>query len=215
MKVKGCVFDLDGTISNTINTISYFANNALNKYGLPSVETEKYKLFLGDGADVLVRRMMAEVKCRDEDTFKKVLEYYNTTYDNDFMYLTYVYEGMRETIATLKEKGIKIAVLSNKPHQTTVKVINELFGEGYFDVCFGNREGVPKKPDPAPLCEVLKLMEIEKDECLYVGDTATDMKTGKGAGLFTIGVLWGFRDATDLKLADVIIEKPEEILKFI
>ncbi len=214
-KIKACIFDLDGTISNTINSIAYFANNALAKYNLPPVETEKYKYFVGDGADTLVHRMMAEVGEEREEIFEKVLEYYNTTYDNDFMYLTHVYDGIPETIAALKNKGIKIAVLSNKPHPTTVKVINELFGEGYFDICYGNRPGIPKKPDPSPLLDIIESFGFEKDECLYIGDTSTDMKTGKGAGLFTIGVLWGFRDETDLTLADAIIKEPAEILNFI
>ncbi len=214
-KIKACIFDLDGTISNTINSIAYFGNNALAKYNLPPIETERYKYLVGDGADTLVRRMMADVGETSEEIFEKVLEYYNTTYDNDFMYLTHVYDGIPETIAALKEKGIKIAVLSNKPHPTTVKVINELFGENYFDICYGNRPGIPKKPDPAPLLDIIKSFGFEKDECLYIGDTSTDMKTGKGAGLFSIGVLWGFRDESDLTLADVIIKEPVEILNFI
>lgn len=213
--IKACVFDLDGTLSNTLNSIAYFANNALAKYNLPPIETEKYKYLVGDGADTLVRRMMEQTGEKSEEVFKNVLNYYNTSYDNNCMYLTKAYEGIPEMLGTLKERGIKIGVLSNKPHSTTVKVVSALFGEDFFDVCFGNRPGIPKKPNPAPLLDAVSLLGAEKETALYIGDTSTDTKTGRAAGIFTIGVLWGFRDESDLRLADAVVQKPEEILNYV
>jgi len=211
--IKACIFDMDGTVSNTINSIAYFANNALNKAGLPSIDTEVYKKIVGNGAKVLVERMLKTVGA-DESYYEEVAYEYNTKYDNDFLYLTEPYEGIIDMLKGLKEAGIKVAILSNKPHSTALKVSNALFGEDLVDVCYGGREGVALKPDPTGVFEIMNEFGVSKEECLYIGDTATDMKTGKGAELYTIGVLWGFRDYDELKEsgADAIVSHPAEIV---
>ncbi len=211
--LKLCVFDMDGTLVDTIKSIAYFANNALNKYSLPSIETERYKLLVGNGATVLVERMIKEVGGTQEQ-FEKVLPEYNTTYDNDFLYLTEAYEGVCEMLAELKKLGVKTAILSNKPDSTAKKVSEALFKEGLVDVCYGGRDGIALKPDPEGVFEILKELGVEKNEVLYIGDTATDIKTAKNAGLENIGVLWGFRDRAELEGAgaDHIISKPAEII---
>lgn len=214
---KAVIFDLDGTLSDTINSIAFFANSALAKYGLRTIDVERFKMFVGDGARTLVERVMAEVGCDDTNIFKKVLEDYNTTYDSDFLYLTRVYDGISELLTELKKRGVKLAVLSNKPHSTTVQVLSALFPSGTFDVFFGGRDGVPLKPNPQAVLEIIELLGVTKDECIYIGDTATDMKTAKNAELFAVGVLWGFRDEPELRgaHADVIIKEPSEILELI
>ena len=113
--------------------------------------------------------------------------------------------------------GAKIAVLSNKPHFATVSVTEALFGKGYFDLILGQRENIPLKPDPFGVLEIMKNFDASKEECVYVGDTGTDMETGKNAKLFTVGVLWGFRDEDELKSfgADMIIKEPYELLNTI
>lgn len=205
---------MDGTTVNTINSIAHFANKALNKYGLPSIETERYKLLVGNGAVTLVKRMIAETGGSAEQ-FEKVLNEYNTTYDNDFMYLTKPYEGIPELLESLKKSGIKTAIVSNKPDSTAKKVSDKLFGEKLIDVCFGAREGVPLKPDPAAVFEVMEILGVAPQECLYIGDTAVDMTTGKNAGIFTIGVLWGFRDRKEIESAgaDIVTDNVNDILK--
>ncbi len=205
---------MDGTTVNTINSIAHFANKALNKYGLPSIETERYKLLVGNGAVTLVKRMIAETGGSAEQ-FEKVLNEYNTTYDNDFMYLTKPYEGIPELLESLKKSGIKTAIVSNKPDSTAKKVSDKLFGEKLIDVCFGAREGVPLKPDPAAVFEVMEILGVAPQECLYIGDTAVDMTTGKNAGIFTIGVLWGFRDRKEIESAgaDMVTDNVNDILK--
>jgi phosphoglycolate phosphatase len=172
---------------------------------------------VGDGAKTLVRRMLEYNNCRDEDIFSKVLTYYNNTYDNDFLYLTKAYEGIHELLDKLKGMGIKIAVLSNKPHKTAVKVLDSLFGENYFDACYGGREGIPLKPNPQGLTEIVEKLNAKPEECLYIGDTATDMQTGKNAEVFTVGVLWGFRGRAELEAncADLIISHPHELLEYV
>ena len=205
---------MDGTTVNTINSIAHFANKALNKYGLPSIETERYKLLVGNGAVTLVKRMIAETGGSAEQ-FEKVLNEYNTTYDNDFMYLTKPYEGIPELLESLKKSGIKTAIVSNKPDSTAKKVSDKLFGEKLIDVCFGAREGVPLNPDPAAVFEVMEILGVAPQECLYIGDTAVDMTTGKNAGIFTIGVLWGFRDRKEIESAgaDMVTDNVNDILK--
>lgn len=205
---------MDGTTVNTINSIAHFANKALNKFGLPSIETERYKLLVGNGAVTLVKRMISETGGSAEQ-FEKVLNEYNTTYDNDFMYLTKPYEGITGLLESLKKSGIKTAIVSNKPDSTAKKVSDKLFGEKLIDICFGAREGVPLKPDPAAVFEVMEILGVAPQECLYIGDTAVDMTTGKNAGIFTIGVLWGFRDRKEIESAgaDMVTDNVNDILK--
>lgn len=211
--IKACIFDMDGTVANTINSITYFANNALTKAGLPSIDTEVYKVLVGNGAKVLVERMLETVGAGSE-YYDAVADEYNSKYNADFLYLTEPYEGIIEAMQKLHEMGIKVTILSNKPHETALKVSDALFPEGSVDICYGAREGIALKPDPQGVYELLGDLGIEKDECLYIGDTGTDMKTGKGAGLYTIGVLWGFRGREELENngADVIISHPSEII---
>lgn len=211
--IKACIFDMDGTVSNTINSITYFANNALKKAGLPTIESDVYKKLVGNGAKVLVERMLKTVGA-DESYYEEVAFEYNTKYDEDFLYLTEPYEGILDMLSALKNIGIKVAILSNKPHETAIKVSDALFGGKLVDVCYGGRDGIALKPDPAGVFEIINELGVSKEECLYIGDTATDMKTGKGAGLYTIGVLWGFRDREELENggADVIISHPSEIV---
>ena len=211
--LKLCIFDMDGTLVDTIKSIAYFANNALNKYGLPSIETEKYKKLVGNGARVLVERMVETVGA-DMAKVDEVFPEYNTTYDNDFLYLTEAYEGVCDMLADLKKLGVKTAILSNKPDVTAKKVSDALFKEGLIDVCYGARDGIALKPDPEGVFEILKEFNVTRDECLYIGDTATDIKTAKNAELESIGVLWGFRDFDELQGAgaDHIIAHPSEII---
>lgn len=214
--IKACIFDMDGTVLDSINSISYFANNALKKFGLAEIETERYKKLAGNGARVLVQRMLNTVGA-DNSCYNEVLKEYNTTYDNDFLYLAKPYDGVIEMLKALKEMGIVVAILSNKPHMTLVKISDAIFGDTLVDLCFGGREGVALKPDPAGVFEIMKEFDLKKEECLYIGDTATDMQTGKNAGLFTIGVLWGFRDREELEEsnADRIVSHPSEIVEIV
>lgn len=212
--IKLCIFDMDGTVLNTINSIAYFGNGALNKFSLPSIPTDRYKLLVGDGARVLVERMIKEVDGTLED-IEKVLPEYSANYDNDFLYLTEAYEGVLDMLAELKALGIKTAILTNKPDETAQKVCQVIFGSDLVDLCIGGREGIPLKPAPDGVFEILNHFKVSKEECLYIGDTATDIKTAKNANLTSIGVLWGFRDRNELEGAgaDYIIEKPEEIVE--
>lgn len=214
---KCCIFDLDGTLANTLPSIAYFGNAALKKFGFSPIESNRYRYLVGMGAKKLVQNMLAEHNCHDEEILQKVYDYYNTAYDNDFLYLTAPYPGISDLLESLKKQGFRLGILSNKPQSTAQKVAEALFGSGCFDICYGKRDGFPLKPDPSVLLSILSEWNIAKEECLYIGDTAVDMQTAQNANVTGIGVLWGFRDEEELESSRAahIISKPEEILSII
>lgn len=207
------IFDFDGTLVNSLPTISYFCNNALNKFELPSIPEERYKKLVGNGAVSLIKKALEEVGA-DQSLFDKVYPEYYDTYDKNFSYLTEPYEGIMEILKKLKENNCNIAIVSNKPEPTTQKISKEIFGD-LIDICRGQTEGRPIKPDPTTVNEVIKQFGVKKEDCVYCGDTITDIETGNNAGIYTVGVLWGFRDIEELKRGNpkMIISHPLEILK--
>ncbi len=218
MKYKSCIFDLDGTLLNTIDSIAHYANKALNEFGYRSIGAERYKRMVGDGAETLIRRAVEYLGGGADANIGGVLECYNRAYNADSFWLTTVYDGVYDLLDYLKDTGVGIAVLSNKPHDTTLKVVERFFGNhrdggGYFDVVLGARRGKPLKPSPEGVFEILDALQVKQGECLYIGDTATDMLTGNAAGVDTVGVLWGFRGEAELKGAHAgrIISRPEEL----
>ena len=214
---KFAIFDLDGTLADTIKTISYFANNALIKYNLKPYSEDEYKYMVGNGAKILIERMLKNQNAYSEKMWEDVYTYYNKTYDADFLYLTKPYDGIKELLLFLKENNIKIGALSNKPHYPTTMILESIFEKDTFDEKYGQRENYPIKPDPAVILDILKKHNVKPEECLYIGDTKTDMQTGKNAGAFTIGVLWGFRDEKELleNGADFIAKTPDDIAEFL
>lgn len=213
--IKSAIFDLDGTLADTLFTISHFANNALFQNGFPPIEKEKYRYMVGDGAKNLVLRMLKEINAT-EQAFEQVYHLYNKSYDDNFLYKTEPYDGIIDMLKALHAMGIKLGVVSNKPHSTTEKIAQALFSP-YISLSVGQRGGVPKKPDPTAVFELLESFDTKPENCIYIGDTATDMKTGKNAGIFTIGVLWGFRDYDELyeNNADLIVMAPDEITEYV
>ncbi len=214
---KAVIFDLDGTLSESIHSIKYCADQALAPYGYGPFSEEQYKYFVGDGAANLIRRALAAGGDTQGTHFEEAFAKYKEIFRVHCMYRVTPYDGIRELLASLKDRGVKIAVLSNKPHAETINVIESLFGRGYFDVIQGQKENVAIKPSPEGVFQILKQMELAASDILYLGDTSTDMKTGKSAGAFTVGALWGFRKREELEEnhADAIIEKPLELLNFL
>ena len=211
--IKACVFDLDGTLLNTINTITYYANLALEHYGIEPYNTDDYKYMVGNGAKILIERMLdGRGFSGDNEMFDKVFGFYNEKYNSDVEYLTAPYDGICELLDNLKKEGITTAVLSNKPDYAAGEAV-KTFLNGYFDVVHGQHDGIEIKPSPEGVFEILNELGLTSDEILYIGDTATDMQTGKSANAYTIGVLWGFRLRDELEgaNADAIIEHPSEI----
>lgn len=215
--IKACIFDLDGTLTNTLPTISHYANGALEKNGFLPYDEEKYKYFVGNGAKTLVERMLTAQNKMSEENFARVFGDYNRAYDAAPLERTVVYDGIFPLLEALRARGIKTAVLSNKPDFATTSVVKHFFG-ALFDVAHGAREGIPLKPSPEGAYLILSELGVtEPSSVLYVGDTSVDMDTGKAAGFYTVGVKWGFREEKELQEhgADAVVSHPLEILELI
>ena len=211
--IKLCIFDLDGTVLDTVESIAYFANSALEKNGIVPIEVGEYKYLAGRGIANLVRGMLEFRGCYSEALYEKVFYDYDTAYNERPTYKSKIFDGLKETLDAIKAKGVKIAIVSNKPDFAARSVVRELYGEGYFDFVTGQVKGGALKPDPTVVLSVMEKFGATREECIYVGDTSTDMQTGKNAGMYTVGVLWGFRDREELisNGADVIIEKTSDL----
>lgn len=215
--IKYCIFDLDGTVLDTVHTIAHYVNGALNKHGVESIPDEEYKYLVGKGAANLIKNALNFRQCYSDGLFEKVFAGYNTAYNADVTYKTVIYDGLLEILDDLKQQGMTFAIVSNKPDYATQLVINALYGEGYFAYVTGQKPGAALKPDPTVVFEAMAALGAKKEECVYIGDTSTDMKTGKNAGLYTVGVLWGFRGREELEQngADAIAETPAKLYDII
>lgn len=211
---KAVIFDLDGTLADTLESIQYCSNYAIGTCGFPEIPLEKFKIFVGDGAATLIRRCLAYSGDVEGEFFEKAYLRYQIFFKEHCMHNVKPYDGIPEVLEELKKAGLKIAVFSNKPHERTIDVVESLFGKGYFDEILGQADDRPKKPHPDGVFYLAEKLGVTIDEIAYVGDTSTDMMTGKSAGAWTLGVLWGFRDRAELEKykADVIIDKPADIL---
>ena len=213
--IKACLFDLDGTILDTIKTIAYYCNRALEEFGIEPIEIEKYNYLAGKGARNLVEGMLRERNCYSEKLFEKIFPFYMESYDANPTYLTEPFDGICSLLKELKSMGIKTAVISNKPDFATKYLCKEKFEDGLLDIVRGQVDGVKLKPDTEGALLILNEFGVKNEEVLYVGDTDTDMHTGKNLGAYTVGVLWGFRKEDELRAngADRIVSNPMEILK--
>lgn len=236
---KACIFDLDGTLADTVRSIAYSGNLTLGAFGYKPLPEENYKYYAGDGAKELVRRFLGAVRGRDggdlsaasleraleigagvpdEDReFQDMYRKYREIFGENCMYEVKPYPGIPELLQALRQRGVKTAVLSNKPHAQTLDVVERLFGPGTFDMVQGQMEGIPKKPSPKGALHIAAAFSAEPWECLYAGDTNTDMQTGNAAGMFTVGVLWGFRDEKELldNHAMALLRHPLEMLPYL
>lgn len=212
--IKCCIFDLDGTILNTITSITYFVNKTLRKYGIDTITEDECKYFAGNGARNLIIRALKSKGISDGATVETVLADYNAAYDADPLYLTEPFFGIEELLLSLSSKGIRLAVLSNKPDSTVKSIVNSFF-PAMFDDVRGGVEGVPLKPSPDIPLAILSGFGISPENTAWIGDTSTDVETGINLGArLNIGVLWGFRKRDELEGAGAhfIAERPEQIL---
>ncbi len=211
---KAMIFDLDGTLADTVESIATAGNKALEACGFEPRPIEEYKYFAGNGADTLIHRALQAAGDTADANYEKAYQIYKEFFKTDCTYKVKPFPGICELLKEAKERGIKLAVISNKPHENTKKVVYTLFGTETFDLVFGQRDQVPKKPDPFAVLEAAKEFGVQPEECMYIGDTNVDMMTGKAARMYTVGVLWGFRDREELEKnhADRIVERPRELL---
>ncbi len=215
--MKACIFDLDGTLTNTLESMTYSVNLTLEEMGLSKITKDQCRLFVGNGARVLMEKSLKAAGDTDASRIEEGMEIYRRIFDRNCTYHVTPYKGITEMLKALKDKGIQLAVLSNKPDRQTVKVVKAIFGEELFDYAQGQKEGIRRKPEPDGVWYLMEQMHVSKEECLYIGDSEVDAATGRNAGLKTIGVLWGFRDRKTLETAgaDHLIARPDELLQFV
>ncbi|MEG2350805.1 MAG: HAD family hydrolase [Hungatella sp.] len=209
-----CIFDLDGTLINTIYALTKTVNLTLDQYGLGPIDDEQTKIFVGDGYRKLLERAL--IHCEDSNLvhLPDALMTYNEFFRENCLYRIEAYEGIRELLAYLKSQGIRIAVCSNKAQERAEENLEAVFGAGYFDLILGEREGIAKKPDPSGVFLIAETFGLQPSDCLYLGDTNTDMKTGLAAGMDTVGVTWGFRTREELEAyhPKYVLDDPREVI---
>jgi len=213
MPYKAVLFDMDGTLLDTLTDIAESTNRILAERGLPQHPVADYRYFVGEGARKLIDDVLPE-DAKTEQTINDCLQAFEADYALNWKNNTAPYEGIESLLDTLSNTGIKLSILSNKPHHITTDCVSQMLGKWEFEVVFGQREDVPKKPDPAGALEIASIMKIPPEEFLYMGDTKIDMITANGAGMHPVGVTWGFRPREELVTAGAktIIDKPEELL---
>jgi len=213
VKYKAVLFDLDGTLIDSVDDIGDAANRVLSNRGFPTHPISTYRLFVGEGVRVLFTRALPADK-RNQDFIDTCLKEFIEDYRHNYNVKSKLYDGIPELLDALKAHPLKIAVLSNKPDSITKDCVASLLSKWDFDVVFGQRDSVPRKPDPQGAFEVAEKLAIPSSDFLYLGDTAVDMKTAVSAGMFPVGVLWGFRPLNELKEngAQAIIDAPAQLL---
>ncbi len=215
--IKAVIFDMDGTVADTLRSIAGFGNAALVAHGFPALETELYRQLVGNGADVLIRRMLLSTGLpHTEDTVLAVRSTYDALYEADPTKLVTPYPGILDMLKAVHAAGVKTAILSNKPDNMTCFIAEALF-PGLFDVVHGQRSSIPKKPDPTAVRMLCEELGVIPEECLYVGDSGVDMQTGHNSGIVSVGVTWGFRGADELREngADHLVDTAEDLLNLI
>lgn len=214
---KACIFDLDGTLTDTLESLTYSVNATLKELSLPSITSEQCKSFVGSGARFLIERALQASGDKELSHIEEAMEIYGRIFKVNCTYHVAPYDGIVEMLKTLKDAGIKLAVLSNKPHLQTVDVVAGFFEEGMFAHVQGQQEGVPRKPDPTAVLLIAEKLCVDQSECVYIGDSDVDMQTGNAAGMETVGVTWGFRPKEVLITngAKHTIDKPEELISIV
>lgn len=212
--LKAFIFDLDGTLVDSLADLATAVNRMLDDNGYPRCSMELFPLHIGDGMKKLVERALPADK-RDPQNVVRCAAEYLSHYERCWHDETHVYDGMAEAVAGLRARGVRLGVISNKPHRFTVLCSEFFFPNGSFEIILGQREGIARKPDPAGGIELARLMGLAPSECAYIGDSGVDMEFGTAIGMRRIGVLWGFRDRAELVASgtEVLIEHPGELLR--
>ncbi len=214
MQYEAVMFDLDGTLADTLADIAAAGNYLLSRMSRPTLEVERYRYLAGRGAEWLVREAL---QTDDPVELERGLTFFRDHYHSHNHALTQPYPGIAELLDALTGRQVKLAVLSNKPHPFTQQVVREKFSNWSFDAVHGAKDDVPLKPDPAAALAITRELDVAPERWLYVGDTNVDMQTARAANLFAVGVTWGFRDEAELRDngAQAIIHHPTELLSLL
>lgn len=215
MTSSSIIFDLDGTLLDTLTGLAAMGNEVLQNQGFPSHPKESYKTFIGDGLYTLINRIVPKGSSRE--TIERGCEIFSEIYADNWKQGCSPYPGVVELLKTLNEETIPLGILSNKPDSLTQLSVNEFFEPGTFTLVRGERKGYPKKPDPTVALDICSFLGSTPDNCFFVGDSGVDMQTGSLAGMKTIGVAWGFRSVQELNEngADTIVYNTQELLRYV
>lgn len=214
-RYKGVIFDLDGTLLDTIEDLSDSMNIVLTKYKHPNFTKEEYMLKVGNGFRGLVLNSFPEET--DEKIIDKAVEQFAEIYDSNYLNKTKPYDEIDYVLDGLNRMGIKLGVNSNKKDHYTMNLVSKFFARIPFISVYGERAGIEKKPDPTSALEIAQAMELKPEEILYIGDSKTDILTAQNADMDSVGVLWGFRSEEELREygASYIVSSPKEILDIV
>ncbi|BDD87202.1 HAD family hydrolase [Desulfofustis limnaeus] len=208
------LFDLDGTLIDSLADIADAVNETLGLFNLPLHPLDAYRRFVGDGVQMLLRRALPQSLA--ERPPERFVETFQELYRAHLNRKTRPYRGIADALQQLQQRMVPLAVLSNKPDELAKLCVHRFFPSIAFSLVFGQRDGVPRKPDPAAALSIARALQVPVELCGFVGDSAVDMATGKAAGMTCIGVEWGFRERAELEAAgaDVIIDQPEALLHY-
>lgn len=211
---RAVLFDLDGTLLDTLEDLADSGNAVLLAYGFEPHSAEAYRTFIGDGMGKLVERIFPPGVVTDPEVLEQRLQEYKLAYQDRWRNKTKVYEGIPELLKKLAEQEVKTGVLTNKAQAFATKCVDEYFGDRDWDTVLGQREGVPRKPHAAGANDALAEMGVSAEQALFVGDSAVDMQTAVNAGIKAVGVSWGFRGREELVAngAAVVIDSPMEFV---
>ena len=215
-KYKLVIFDLDGTLINSVLDLAIATNYALQHYGHPQHPEDKYRYFVGNGVDMLLYRSLPD-ECKNDEWVKKMRQVMMPYYAAHCTDNTAPYPGIVDMRKTIEREGIKIAIASNKHQSATAPMVAHYFGDIDFVAALGQREGFPTKPNPTIVDDILRIADVDRSRVLYVGDTAVDMQTAHNAGVSVVGVTWGFRPRTELEAEkpDFIVDTVDSLLHLI
>ena len=207
------IFDLDGTLLNTIDDLGTAVNHALKNMGYPMHAISSYPSMVGNGVRKLISRALP-AEARNPQIIDRMLVHFRDFYDEHCTDLTQPYPGIEKALSYLSAQGISLAVTSNKYQTAVTKIVYHFFPDANWKAVLGNKTGMPPKPDPSIVFEALNLCPTPKKDVLYIGDSGVDIETARRACIESVGVTWGFRDVRELRdnYADHIISDPDEII---
>ena len=215
MKIKSVIFDLDGTLIDSIHDIADSCNVILEKHGFETHSVDLYIKWIGEGAKLLIERALPE--STDKAVVEQLLEEYIPLYRENSTVKTVLFPGIDEVLDFMVDKGIVISILTNKPHVQTVKIVDYYLSKWPFNFVFGQRDNVPKKPDPGVALQIASRTKAKPNEVLFIGDSKTDIKTAIAANMHIVGVTWGYGTIESMKQAgcNEFVSTAEELLKYI
>jgi phosphoglycolate phosphatase len=214
MAFRALISDLDGTLLDTLQDLADSVNASLIRLGLPPHDIAAYRFFVGDGRRMMALRALPEDR-RDEPTLTSLLQYIGEDYTRRYMDHSQPFEGIPALLDALTARGVRMSVLSNKPQHYVSPMVSRLLSQWSFEFVLGESADVARKPDPAGALRIVAQMSVGPDECLYMGDSGVDMETATAAGLYPVGVLWGYRTAAELTSggARLLVEHPTDLLR--